>query len=43
MENGYLPEAFITFLHDLKFAVRSLARTKGLYYLNHVCADGAGG
>ena len=30
MRDRYLPEAFAMFFHDLKFAVRSLARTKGL-------------
>ncbi len=28
--DSQVPEVFTTFLHDLKFAVRSLARTKGL-------------
>ncbi len=30
MRDRYLSEAFVRFLRDLKFAVRSLARTKGL-------------
>src|SRR5438094_6172688 len=30
MSNGYLPETVATFLRELKFAARSLARTKGL-------------
>src|SRR5438094_404087 len=32
MSNGYLPETVATFLRELKFAVRSLARTKGLTF-----------